>query len=256
MSAGCFGRFLRTPNAGNANNVRNCNTGNGGALNNNNANVCMKGCVVLAFRKDLTGKTYGSWKVIRYAGTNKHGYAMWDCKCNLCNETYQVVSQSLTSGRSTKCRKCSSKIWQAKDFSSSDPCHNNYSAMKQRCYDKSSPHYKDYGGRGITVCNEWRDSFQCFAKWAYDNGYKKGLTIERIDVNGDYSPSNCKFVSPEKQAANRRNTIMVNLEGETMCMSEACRKVHKCRSTVKRYADRNNLTIQEAIEHYYFNMAQ
>lgn len=81
--------------------------------------------------------------------------------------------------------------------------------MKARCYNESTgKDFVNYGARGITVCDDWKNSFEAFFAWAMQNGYKDGLTIERIDVDRGYSPSNCTFIPLEQQAVNRRNTLL------------------------------------------------
>lgn len=80
--------------------------------------------------------------------------------------------------------------------------------------------YKFYGEKGVSVCKEWRDSFETFRDWAFENGYEEGLTIDRIDPDGDYSPRNCRWVSILEQQHNRSNNIQITLNGETKCLSE------------------------------------
>ena len=80
--------------------------------------------------------------------------------------------------------------------------------------------YKDYGGRGITVCDEWKHDFKNFYNWAMDNGYKEGLTIDRIDVNGNYTPDNCRWATLKQQGNNKRNTVYLTYEGKTRSLSE------------------------------------
>ncbi len=82
--------------------------------------------------------------------------------------------------------------------------HNEWRSMKARCNIKSCSNYEFYGGRGISVCKEWNDSFETFKKWADTHGYQEGLTLDRIDVNGNYEPSNCRWVDKGVQARNRR----------------------------------------------------
>lgn len=92
--------------------------------------------------------------------------------------------------------------------------------MKSRCYNKNNNKYKNYGGRGISVCNDWRNDFSKFFSWAKNNGYKKGLTIDRIDVNGNYCPENCRWVDYKQQARNKTTNIKIMFQGKLTGMSE------------------------------------
>ena len=94
--------------------------------------------------------------------------------------------------------------------------------MKMRCTNPNTKVYKNYGGRGITVCDEWAHDFTTFEKWAVEHGYKDSLTIERIDYNKSYSPENCTWIKPGDQAKNRRGNIMITLGAETKPMREWC----------------------------------
>lgn len=89
-----------------------------------------------------------------------------------------------------------------------------YRLIKDRCSNKNNPKYYDYGGRGILLCIEWKNSFKCFYKWAMQNGYKEDLTIDRIDVNGDYCPDNCRWIPFSEQGMNKRSTIYISYKGE------------------------------------------
>lgn len=100
------------------------------------------------------------------------------------------------------------------------PLHNIWCGINNRC-DPMHTHSEKYGKRGITVCEEWH-SYEDFAKWARENGYKKGLTIERIDVNGNYCPENCTWIPQGQQARNRRTTHWVMYQGKRMSLAEAC----------------------------------
>lgn len=93
--------------------------------------------------------------------------------------------------------------------------YNIWHSMKQRCHYSLSKDYQRYGGRGITICDEWENDFMSFYNWAMRNGYNSNLTLDRIDVNGNYEPSNCRWVSIKDQNNNRRSCKKITYNGET-----------------------------------------
>lgn len=97
--------------------------------------------------------------------------------------------------------------------------------MIQRCTDPSFERYKDYGGRGISICQEWLEDFDLFADWAKDNGYQKGLTIDRIDNDGDYEPSNCRWITKKEQNRNKRTNLLVTYKGITKSLKDWCEEL-------------------------------
>ena len=99
------------------------------------------------------------------------------------------------------------------------PWYNSYRSMMDRCYREKAPNYRHYGGRGISVCEDWQDICE-FEKWALSSGYKEGLTLDRIDVNGNYEPSNCRWATMKVQDNNRRNTIYIEHKGKIHTISE------------------------------------
>lgn len=100
--------------------------------------------------------------------------------------------------------------------------YNVWKNMRQRCYDIKSERYYTYGARSIRVCDEWKDSFREFAKWAYDNGWNPTLSIERINLDKDYSPSNCKFITMKEQARNKTSNVRIIINGVDKCLAEWC----------------------------------
>lgn len=92
--------------------------------------------------------------------------------------------------------------------------------MKNRCFNENGERYKDYGARGITVCNEWRNNFQAFYDWSMSNGYSDNLTIDRIDNDKGYSPDNCRWATVKEQNRNSRRCDMISYHGETHCLRE------------------------------------
>ena len=101
-----------------------------------------------------------------------------------------------------------------------------YKSMKTRCLNKNSKHYKNYGGRGIKICDEWlgEHGFENFNNWAVENGYKENLTIDRINVNGNYEPSNCRWIELKLQARNRTNSVYLLFNGETVSPEELSKR--------------------------------
>lgn len=99
------------------------------------------------------------------------------------------------------------------------PWYGSYHSMMNRCYRQSSANYAIYGGRGIKVCEEWHNILR-FEEWAENSGFWKGLSIDRIDPNKDYSPDNCRWATPKQQANNRRNTRYLTVDGETHTITE------------------------------------
>lgn len=97
-----------------------------------------------------------------------------------------------------------------------------YNHIKDRCYRKNDPSYKWYGARNIKMCDEWLNDFETFYNWSMNNGYTDNLTIDRIDVNSNYEPSNCRWVNMKTQCRNRTNNKYYTINGETRCLTEWC----------------------------------
>lgn len=100
-----------------------------------------------------------------------------------------------------------------------EPWYSSYRSMMDRCYRENASNYYLYGGRGIKVCQEWHD-IESFEQWVKESGYRKGLSLDRIDANGDYCPENCRWATAKQQANNRRNTVYVTIDGVTKTLSE------------------------------------
>lgn len=139
------------------------------------------------------------------------------CECDCHNKTKKVVDKyGLFSGHSKSCG-CIRRRTHGKSHTK---FYQQYYGMIKRCELKTHKEYKDYGGRGIKVCTEWRNDFQKFYDWSLNNGYKNGLTIDRIDVNGDYCPENCRWITLPKQMTNKRNNIILEYNGKILTLKE------------------------------------
>lgn len=103
--------------------------------------------------------------------------------------------------------------------------YHTWQNMKKRCYNKKDPKYKNYGARDIKVCQEWLNDFQAFSNWAINNSYQEDLTIDRIDVNGNYEPANCRWLTKDEQMWNRSDTLYVTYNGKQYCMSYILRQL-------------------------------
>lgn len=126
--------------------------------------------------------------------------------------------------------------------------YNVWNTMRDRCYNKNNKRYKDYGGRGIAVCDEWRNDFMNFYNWSIQHGYNENLTIDRIDNNKGYSPDNCRWVTRKQQARNRRSNINFTYNGETHCIVEWCELLGLKPKTVYQRIHYYNWSIEKALE--------
>lgn len=182
---------------------------------------------------DMTGTKWNKLTVIERAGSIS-GKAAWKCRCD-CGKECIVNGDNMRNGHTTSCgceRKRIAREESAKKRAEKNP-NANYSAhgdtrtrlydiwshMKSRCSRPYDPRYKDYGGRGISVCEEWQ-MYGSFQKWAIENGYKDDLTIERIDNDKNYCPENCTWIPKSDQAKNRRINVMYTENGVTRNMRE------------------------------------
>ena len=167
---------------------------------------------------DLTGQQFGKLTVINQAPSNKHGQARWNCQCE-CGKKIIVSGYILRQRKQCSCSDCYHKSRITHDLSD-HPLYKTWQNMKNRCYLTTHPSYKGYGARGITVCEDWRVDFVTFYEWSISNGWGEGLSIDRIDVNGNYEPSNCRWVDDSVQANNKRKTLKFNYNGQLRTITE------------------------------------
>lgn len=204
----------------------------------------------MKLRNDLTGRKFGRLKVIEFSHSkNRRSY--WLCLCS-CGNKKAIRSDQLTGGRTKSCGCLNiDKLKLGRNHShgySKTKLYAVYYAMRARCYSKTNKDFNRYGGRGIKICEEWlgKEGFLTFRSWALQNGYKEGLSIDRIDVDGDYEPNNCRWVDFKTQSRNKSNNRKIKINGIEKCLIEWCESFGISRSTVKDRM-RNGWTELDAI---------
>lgn len=170
--------------------------------------------------KDI-GKKYGKLTVIKRMH-NVNGKVKYLCKCDCGNEKV-VYAADLRNGKIVSCgcyrlQKLSEKISVHKKTKTR--LYRIWQNMKTRCYNPKFKQFKDYGGKGVSVCEEWKNDFMQFYNWAMSNGYNDTLTIDRIDTNGNYEPDNCRWATLKQQARNNSKNVLITHNGETHCLTE------------------------------------
>lgn len=198
--------------------------------------------------EDLTGQRFGRWAVIERA-PNKGKVTMWHCKCDCGNEK-DVCAAKLKNGESRSCGCLQKEIVSMRDGNhhlSSTRLHRIWGGMKTRCYNSNYPQYKDYGGRGITVCAEWSNSFTAFYNWAMSNGYQDGLTLDRIDNDKGYSPDNCRWATQKFQNNHKRSNVNITYNGETHNIAEWAEILDIPRQTLRDRIQRYNWPVERAL---------
>lgn len=163
-------------------------------------------------QEDLTGKKFGRLIVLSRA-KSKNGSIMWNCECD-CGNIIQSNTGKLNFGVVTSCGCAKRERAIERNTThglSKTRLYEIWCGMKKRCYNSKAKAYSRYGGRGIIICQEWLNDFMNFYNWSISNGYQEDLSIDRIDVNGNYEPNNCRWANDKEQSLNKRDTIYFNL---------------------------------------------
>lgn len=176
----------------------------------------------MGIRHDLTGQRFNRLVVVEYRGRTPSGkHSLWFCRCD-CGNELTTRAGDLKSGNTKSCgcwQRDASIRFATKHGQYGTPLYTCWVNMIKRTTEPNNPTYKHYGGRGITVCPAWRESFEAFAA---DMGpsFREDLTLDRIDVNGHYEPANCRWATRTVQARNKRNNFVVTWHGQTMVLAE------------------------------------
>lgn len=223
---------------------------------------------------NLIGQRHGRLTIIE---KSDKGRSWWRVKCD-CGNTMELLTSRFYVYKSCGCLEKSNRAALGKKTTThgmtETTLYKKWCGMKARCYNPNTPHYERYGGRGITMCDEWQKSFESFRDWAYSVGYEenehyKNLSIDRIDPNGNYEPTNCRWSTTIEQARNKENSVYVKVDNIKMPLEEvsekysipSCfisRRIKKGQSIEEIVADWNfvhndssdYMKIEEAIEYY------
>lgn len=197
--------------------------------------------------ENLTNQKFNKLLVLRRL-PNQGKKVMWECLCD-CGNLTSVTTSNLKSGRTKSCG-----CLRINQIVSRSTTHNQrhtnlyevWKTIKQRCCNPNSQAYKNYGARGISICNEWKIDFNSFYLWSMSNGYRKGLTIDRIDFNGNYEPSNCRWVDRLTQANNTRTNVFIEFNNEIHTIAEWSR-IYNIKPTVLYCRLRKGWSLEKSV---------
>lgn len=178
--------------------------------------------------RDLTGIRFGKLVALELVQTETRK-TYWLCRCD-CGNAIKARSDCLLRGNTTSCKCERDKRFVGNTYQRKHNMHNTrvfreWQGMKSRCLNPDEPCYPRYGGRGISICDEWLDSESgstCFINWALANGYSDDLTLDRIENDGNYEPSNCRWATNKEQSNNRRSNIVVEHDGKEHTLMQLC----------------------------------
>jgi hypothetical protein len=191
---------------------------------------------------DIIGKKYGKMTVLSEGGRTNFGKVKFICKCD-CGNTKEVIGSGLLRGTTTSCGCVHRAMISALGKSCGDGmpmCRLKkiFKAMNTRCYNKNSTGYKYWGGKGVTICDEWKDNYKAFHDWAIVNGYRDDLSIDRIDHEMGYIPSNCRWATDKEQANNMSSNHVVYFNFEQYTMTQFAELIGTKRDAIKHLFDK------------------
>ena len=196
--------------------------------------------------KDITSQQFGRLTALYRLHNYPNNRTYWLCACE-CGNLKEAEISNLLKGHIRSCG-CLRKELNTIHGKHDTRLYYIYNSMKDRCYNQNNNSYVHYGGRGIKICDEWLHDFDVFYNWAINNGYNDTLTIDRIDVNGNYEPSNCKWSNRKQQARNTTRNRYITINGETHCLSEWCEILGLKYKRVHNRLNKHGWSIERALE--------
>ena len=196
-----------------------------------------------------SGMVFGRLTAIEFVRKDKYNNAVWLFECS-CGKRKEIYRNAVVHGKTRSCGCYQAEMNKTPKFIKHNSCNTRlyriWAHMKERCNNSRCKVYKDYGGRGIKICEDWND-FRNFEQWAINNGYLENLTIDRIDNNGNYEPSNCRWTTMSVQANNKRNNVFYEAYGEKHTISEWARIKGINEGTLRSRIMRNKWNIEKAL---------
>ena len=195
----------------------------------------------MAIRKDLTGQRFGRWIALNFVGKNKSAHTIWSCQCD-CGNIKDVLATNLTRGLSISCgcfsRETTSKVKTTHGMTETK-LYKKWEGMKRRCLYETGSRNGYYKAIGVTIWDEWMNSFEIFRDWALQNGYSDELSLDRIDNDSGYTPFNCRWVDRIQQMNNKTNNVWIEYNGVTHSAAEWSRITGIDGNTIRYRMSRN-----------------
>lgn len=209
------------------------------------------GCMSKERELDLVGKKFNRLTVIERCGKTDENRYLFKCICECGNEKI-AEGREIKGGKIKSCGcgviKGVKKANTTHGLTGSR-LHNVWSSMKGRCLNENDPSYTRYGGRGIMICDEWLSDFMNFYNWSMENGYSDDLSIDRIDNDGNYEPSNCRWATGVEQQNNRSITLFYEHNNETLPLTEWCERLNLSYYTIHKRISAYGYSFEKAISH-------
>lgn len=213
---------------------------------------CHKHFNPIKYDDSYIGKKYNFLEILGFEYDDK-SHRMAKCRCD-CNNVKLIIATNVVNGTVKSCGCMTSKLlhdafWK-EDALNRQRLYRIWTGMKQRCYNPNCDNYPDYGGRGITICDEWLGNYEAFKDWALSHGYSDNLSIDRINVNGNYEPSNCRWATMKVQANNKRpkrRTVQWTINGYTRDAKEWCKVFGISYETVMYRVSHKGMSIYDAL---------